>query len=378
MLGTAMLTFHEHPILNDVHIAGFDADTVLPADLLDSFEQIKIRLAVTSLEELSKIWATINQPYRLSVAYEVSLIELVPTAPPPVNGGITFSTGLNVIPWQAPRLDAVSPATGALAHVDGTGALAANFITLTGSGLRLAGRVPDVLFGGQVASISNAPAPTDTALTIVLPSSLDAGPSEDVQVSLNAKAGTPLTFTVSPWLSRLTPIRTTLDAQPGPPAPTLVLQGNGFTSTPQAVRFDGPGGTTSVTTFVGAVTDSQATITIPATLQNGIYQVRLILAGPASNASNARTLEVIPLVASPIGLASVSVTGNQVHQLTFNGARLNGADIRVVIDGILFQAGANVNAAGLVFTLGRLLDPGQHSVAVIVNGSRSHEIGLAV
>jgi hypothetical protein len=57
---------------------------------------------------------------------------------------------------------------------------------------------------------------------------------------------------------------------------------------------------------------------------------------------------------------------------------LNGADICVVIDGILFQAGANVNAAGLVFTLGRLLDPGQHSVAVIVNGSRSHEIALAV
>src|SRR5262249_15772826 len=62
MLGAAMLAFHQFPVLNDVHIPGFDADSVLPADVLNSFEQIKIRLAVTSLEELSKIWSTINQP----------------------------------------------------------------------------------------------------------------------------------------------------------------------------------------------------------------------------------------------------------------------------------------------------------------------------
>src|SRR5579864_3468442 len=43
MLGAAMLAFHQFPILNNVHITGFDADTVLPADLINSFEQIKIR-----------------------------------------------------------------------------------------------------------------------------------------------------------------------------------------------------------------------------------------------------------------------------------------------------------------------------------------------
>ena len=377
MLGAAMLAFHQYPILNDVHIKGFDADTVLPQGILNSFEQVKIRLAITSLEELSKIWATINQPYRLSVAYEVSLIELTPALPPPVSGSIVLSTGLNVFLWQAPRLEALSPATGALAHVAG-GAIVANTLTISGSGMSSPGQTPTVLVGGQLAAINTAPAPTDTSIAIALPDSLDAGPQEDVEVAISGKSGATLTFAVSPWLSFLTPIRSALDAQAGPPAPVLVLNGIGFGTAPQGVRFDGPAGTTNVTAFVGGVIDTKATITIPSSLQNGLYQVRIVLAGPDNSVSNARTLEVIPLLTSPIGLAVTTIAGNQVHQLTLNGARLNGTDIRVVIDGIGYQANANANATQLVFALGRLLDAGQHSVAVVVDGSRSHDVALGV
>lgn len=377
MLGAAMLALHEHPILNDVHIVGFDADTVLPQDILNSFEQIKIRLAVTNIEELSKIWATINQPYRLSVAYEVSLIELSPTGSPPVNGGVVLSTGVNVISWQAPRLDALSPSSGALAHVNGSGALAQNPLTIQGSGFSIPGRTPGVMVGGQVATISDVPPPTDSALTVVLPTTLGAGPTEDVQVRLAGKAGSALTFTVSPWLALLTPIRTALEVA-SPPGTTLVLHGSGFTKAPQTVRFDGPGGTTNVTAFVATPADDQVAITIPANLQNGTYQVRIILASPANSASNARTLEVIPLVTSPIGLALATVSGNQVHVLTLNGARLNGDDVRVVIDGIDHQAGGNTNPTQLKITLGTRLLLGQHTVAVVVNGSRSHDVALGV
>jgi Pvc16 N-terminal domain len=126
MLGAAMLTLHENPILNQVHLNGFDADAVLSPALLNSYEEIKIRLATTSLDELSKIWATINQPYRLSVAYEVSLVELTPTPPPPVNGAVVLSTNLNVTTWIPPLLNNLSPGSGALAHIDGSGEVAAN------------------------------------------------------------------------------------------------------------------------------------------------------------------------------------------------------------------------------------------------------------
>ncbi len=377
MLGAAMLAFHENPILNQAHIKGFDADTALTPALLNSYEQVKIRLTTTSLEELSKIWATINQPYRLSVAYEVSLVELTPTPPPPVNGAVVLSTGLTIIAWTPPLLDSLSPATGALAHVDGTGAVVANSLTIAGSGLVLPGQAPAVLLAGQSVTVNAAPAPTNTALAITLPFALDAGPNADVQVLLSGKASAALTFTVTPWLARITPIRTALDASSGPPAPLLTLDGQGFTSA-QAVRFDGAAGTTSVTAFVGAVSDGELKVTIPASLANGLYDVRVVLAGPGNNASNSRQLQVTPLLSAPIGLAVVTVAGAQVHQLTINGARLNGADVRVLVDGETHVTGSNANAAQLVLTLGRLLVSGSHTVAVAVDGSVSHNVDLEV
>jgi Pvc16 N-terminal domain len=378
MLGAAMLTLHENPVINNVHIPGFDADAVLPAYLLNSYEQIKITLAATSIEELSKIWAAINQPYRLSVAYDVSLVELTPTPPPPVEGGIVLSTGINVVTLSPPRLDRLTPAVGALAHVNGSGALAANQLMIAGSGFSFPGQTPAVRVGGQEATINSAPAPTDTALTVTLPTDLDAGPQADVEITLNRRTSLPLPFVATPWLASLTPIRTTLDATPGPTAPTLVLKGQGFTTTPQGVRFDGPGGTTNVTSFVDRVTDGQASVTIPTSLANGIYHVRIVLNDANRSTSNARTIEVIPLIASPIGLAVVTVSGNQVHRLTLNGARLGGGDVRLLIDGVSYQTGANANASQLVFTLGRLLTAGSHSVAVNVDGSMSHSIDLEV
>jgi hypothetical protein len=372
MLGAAMLVFHENPILNAVHIRGFDADAILPPALLNSFEQVKIRLATTSLEELSKIWATINQPYRLSVAYEVSLVELTPTPPPPPGAAIVLSTNLNVVAWNAPRLDSLAPAAGALAHVNGGGALVANALTIRGSSLTLPGQTSTVDLGGQALAINSAPSPTNTSISVALPATVDAGPNTDVRVGLNGRIGAPLTFTVTPWLARITPIRTTLDATP------LTLDGQGFTTAPSAVRFDGPGGATNVTAFAVPPTDAQLKITIPASLQNGVYDVRIVLGGPGNDVSNARRLEVIPLLASPIGLATVTVAGNAVHQITLNGARLNGTDVRVLIDGAAYSAGVNPSATQLVFTLARKLSAGAHSIAVVVNGSASHNVDLEV
>jgi Pvc16 N-terminal domain len=377
MLGVAMLTLQEHPILNDVHLPGFDADVVLPPFLRQSFEQIKVTLAPTNLEELSKIWATINQPYRLSVAYDVSLVQLTPTPPPPVNGGIVLSTGVNVIALDAPRPTALTPASGALAHVDGGGALVSNELRIAGSGFSFPGQPPVVRVGGQPVPIETTPAPTDTALSVRLPTDLDAGPQADVRVSLNGRTSTPLAFTVTPWLALVTPIRTALD--PTRPADlTLTLSGNGFTTAPRAVRLEGPGGTTTVTAFGPGGADDRATVTLPTTLASGLYRVRLVLDDPAGSASNSRTLEVIPRLDSPIGLAQTTVGGNQVHQLTLNGARLNGSDARVRLDRATYQIGASTNAAQLVLTLGHLLVAGAHEVAVTVDGQTSRAVTFHV
>jgi hypothetical protein len=377
MLGVAMLALQENPVLNDVHIPGFDADTVLAPFLRQSYEAIKVTLAPTSLEELSKIWATINQPYRLSVAYEVSLVQLTPTLPPAVNGGLVASTGVNVIALAAPRLTALEPATGALARLDAGNGLAANELTIEGFGLSFPGQAPTVRIGGRPVPLPPAPAPTDTTLTVRLPIDLDAGPQADVRVTLNGRTSLPLVFVASPWLASVTPIRSALDPAQSADL-TLTLRGNGFTAAPQAVRLEGPGGSTSLTTFEPGGDDARARVTLPTTLANGLYRVRLVLSDASRSVSSSRTLEVIPRLDPPIGLTQITVSGNPVHRLTLTGARLNGGDVRVLLDGVAHGIGANPEADQVVITLGRLLPAGSHGVSVLVDGHASRSVVLVV
>jgi hypothetical protein len=379
MLGAAMSTLHENPILNQVHlpeaggIAGFDADLVFPPDILNSYEQVKVTLLPTSVDELSKIWATINQPYRLSVAYEVSLVQITPTPPPPINGGIVLRTGVDVRTLDAPRLTALNPQLGALARISG-GAVLPNLLQIHGFGFSFPGQAPVVRIGGELAPVQTSPTPTDQLLTVELPVDLSAGPDADVRITLNGRTSQPLVFTVTPWLARLQPIRTALEG-----TTNVTLTGSAFTATPQQVRLDGPGGPITLGTFNPGGSDTQAIVAIPGGLANGLYQVRLV-AGPAgANVSNSRTLEVIPRVDAPIVVSSATAPdGRPVSRLTINGARLNGADIRLSIDGTVFLASTNANAAQLVYTMGRVLSAGLHRVAVQVNGQTSHEVEVAV
>jgi uncharacterized protein DUF4255 len=380
MLGVAMSTLQDNPILNHVHIPdtlvnnvrvpGFDADSDL-TDFLNSFEQVKVTLVPTTVDELSKIWATINQPYRLSIAYEVSIVELTPATPPPVNGGVVLTTHLELITLDSPTITALLPPGGAPAHVDNTGKIQANDITVTGVGLSLSGQIASVFVGGQPVIVKLSPAPTSTSLVVTLPSFIDAGPRQDVLATLNSQTSRPVAFTVNPWLETISPLRTGLDAA----SANLVLNGTGFTGTPQAVRLEGTGAVQNITVFVSA-SDQQISVALPPGLANGLYNVRVVLNDPANSVSNVRTFEVIPRLDAPIGLAVITVSNNQVHQLTLNGARLTGTDVRIVIDTVGYPVDPSTisNAAPVIFNLKRLLSAGPHSVAVSVNGQTSHTL----
>jgi hypothetical protein len=67
ILGDAMRVFYEYPIVPGEY---------LPGMLRDSREQVKIMLNTLDLEELSKVWATFTKAFRLSVLYEVSVVQL--------------------------------------------------------------------------------------------------------------------------------------------------------------------------------------------------------------------------------------------------------------------------------------------------------------
>lgn len=367
MLGVAMLTLHEHSILNNTHIVGFDADTALSSHLRDSYEQIKVTLSSVSVEDLSKIWATINTPYRLSVAYEVSLVELVPFAKPPAGGGIVTSVGLEVTTFDPPQITALRPPGGALARLVG-GVVTPNTLILDGpkfGGLR---QTPLVRVGGQPVEVTGSPAAPFTQLTVTLPASLDAGPEADVRVTLNGKTGEPATFVVRPWLSTIAPVRTAID--PAVPIDaTLTLTGVGL---PAAfdVRYEGPVGVRAVAAVVAA--DGTVTAPVPPDLTNSTYSVQVRLAG--GDLSNARTLVVLPRIdAAP---TVTDVAGK--HRISLTGARLAGTEIAVIVDGVSYAAAANANAAALTFTFGRLLPSVDHTVAVVVDGVRSRATPFTV
>lgn len=124
ILGDAMRVYYENPIVPDAYLA---------PGLIDAQEQIKIMLNSLNLEELSNVWNTFTEPFRLSIPYEISVVQLdmlsehertmarrvrevgvpdvrAPFRPPaiemmapangPVGTEITFS-GRNLAGWQA-------------------------------------------------------------------------------------------------------------------------------------------------------------------------------------------------------------------------------------------------------------------------------------
>lgn len=67
ILGEAMRVFYENPIVPLDYLA---------EELGDAREQIKIIQNTLDIEELSQVWSTFTQPFRLSVLYEISVVQL--------------------------------------------------------------------------------------------------------------------------------------------------------------------------------------------------------------------------------------------------------------------------------------------------------------
>jgi hypothetical protein len=73
-------------ILNDNPILSFDKDTLSGNDLYLQAEHVRITPTPFSLDDLSKLWMSFQIPYRVSVAYQVSVVlidSLLPVKTPP-------------------------------------------------------------------------------------------------------------------------------------------------------------------------------------------------------------------------------------------------------------------------------------------------------
>ena len=77
VLGRAMSILHDRPLLGATEIQNALPDN----DLYQQVERVRITPQPMSLEEISKLWTTFQTQYRISVAYQVSLVLIESTRP---------------------------------------------------------------------------------------------------------------------------------------------------------------------------------------------------------------------------------------------------------------------------------------------------------
>jgi hypothetical protein len=118
MLAHAMSYVHDNSVLTRAHVrdamAAYSggADPIYPAlarsDLDSQVELVKLTERSQTPEDISRIWTALNQAYRLSVAYEASVVlierpRLAKPAPP------VRSVGVYALPIARPVIESIAP-----------------------------------------------------------------------------------------------------------------------------------------------------------------------------------------------------------------------------------------------------------------------------
>jgi len=349
ILGNAMAILNEHSILNDVHDADFDADldTQFSKELRDSFEKIKITLMPTSMEEFSKIWTGLNKAYRLSVIYEVSLVQIGPIVPAPAASPAVQRIGLDVSTLAPPIISSLEPSSGA----------AGAEVTIKGKGFRVRGASTSVLIDDVALSAADFVRLTDDEIVLNIIEAPQRGPRLQVSVKVDDRQSEPFVYQVRPWIPSPQPLR-------------------GFTGVPIAIPFEVPSGATLAVEIDGQPTPSSVKAeeklvlaTVPTSITtNGPKSVVVIVNDGTPKRSNARFFEVLPMIEN---LTVTTATTPDKTTITITGQRLNGADVNVKYGKMTIRKGDNTSATSVVVEVGRILPSGL-PVSVVVDGRESN------
>jgi hypothetical protein len=100
ILGDAMRAMHDHSYL---------LGDILDPALQGSVERAKVTLEPLTVEDVTKVWVALNKPYRLSVGYKVTVVQLQSRLQRGAPGLISETPGggprIVVAPIQRPRID---------------------------------------------------------------------------------------------------------------------------------------------------------------------------------------------------------------------------------------------------------------------------------
>jgi hypothetical protein len=81
VLGKAMSILHDHMLLDAAEIRGATQVDLPNSDLHQQLERVRITPLPLSLDEISKLWSGFQTQYRLSAAYEISVVLIDSTRP---------------------------------------------------------------------------------------------------------------------------------------------------------------------------------------------------------------------------------------------------------------------------------------------------------
>jgi hypothetical protein len=349
ILGNAMSILHEHPVLNEIHDADFDADldTQFPQELCDSFEKIKITLLPNSVEEYSKIWTGLNKAYRLSVTYEVSLVQIAPIVPVGGAAPAVQQIGLDVGSFGSPVIELLEPSNGA----------AGSEVTIKGKGFRARGASTSVMIDDLTLSEPDLLKVSDDEIILIIPEAPQRGPRLHVAVMVGGIQSNSLPYDVSPWILSPQPLR-------------------GFTGVPLTIPFEAPTGTTisveidgQPASFTIDATEKLVRATVPASITaNGPKAVVVIVNGVTPVRSNARFFEVLPMIED---LTVVTSTTPDKTTITVTGQRLKGADVNIKYGKLRIPKGENTSPTTVIVEVPRILPSGL-PVSVTVDGRESN------
>lgn len=346
ILGNALSILHDNATLNDIHDSEFDADlnTNFAAELRNSFEKIRISPVTISMEEFSKIWTGLSKAYRLSVGYEVSLVEIAPLIPPVAPGPPVLRTDLQVTQIGRPQISSITPLTGPV----GTE------VTIQGSGFTTKGMGTIVSVGEDQFPEADLIKLTPNQIVVKIPETPLRGPKLPLTVSKGGRESDPAFFEVAPWINSLSPFR-------------------GVTNIPITIAFDPAG--VPVTATVGGLpatvnvdsANKVVRVTVPDAITANGPQLVVLTLTPGGR-TNARIYELIPLILTATVTPDVGLVKTS---FVITGRRLAGTDIRVKYGNLLINKGQNATANQISVEVQRVLDPGK-TISVMVDGRESN------
>ena len=225
MLGRAMSILHDQPILDRAAIENALAD----ANLHEQVECVRFTPFAMSTEEISRLWTAFQTNYRLSTAYEASVVLIDSTRPAPSPLPVLkrgdHDQGVTAVAAAGPVIDTVRVDLGGQEARLQLPARTGDRLVVTGA--RLAGDSVTVRFTSRrlpdpVDAVPDAGA-TSERLTVTLPAALPAGIAT-VEVVVTRTSGVwasnevpvPVapTITVTPLAPGAQPFTLTVDATP--------------------------------------------------------------------------------------------------------------------------------------------------------------------